>query len=118
MLGSLINLIIYISLGSYLIQVMGAVGISLTDSIAFTIQPIFLILVMNRQIKSAISTGWVPLKGMLAGVAAAAVMLGFPPIIAQVHPLPVLVAGMINVMLGLLISIPFIWKEARLLIRL
>jgi len=44
--------------------------------------------------------------------------LGFPPIIAQVHPLPVLVAGMINVMLGLLISIPFIWKEARLLIRL
>ena len=118
MLGSFLNLVIYVTLGSYLIQVMGAVGISLTDSIAFTIQPIFLILVMNRQLKSAISIGWVPLKGMLAGVAAAAVMLIFPILVQQVHPLPALATGIINVTLGLLASLPFVWKEARLIIRL
>jgi putative peptidoglycan lipid II flippase len=118
MLGSLINLVIYIGLGSFLIQAMGAVGISLTDSIAFTIQPLFLILVLNRQLKSTISVGWIPIKGILAGLAAAAVMLAFPAILQSLTHLPTLAVGIINVVLGLAVSIPFIWKEARLLIKL
>ena len=117
MLGSLLNLLIYIGLGSILIHEMGAVGISLTDSIAFTIQPLFLILVLNKQLKSAISTGWIPLKGILAGLAAAAAMLIFSAISQQIH-LPALVAGILNVLLGLVVSAPFVWKEARLLLKL
>ncbi|MCE1255416.1 MAG: murein biosynthesis integral membrane protein MurJ [Anaerolineae bacterium] len=40
MLGAVLNLLIYISLGNYLFQIMGAPGVSLTDSIAFTIQSV------------------------------------------------------------------------------
>jgi putative peptidoglycan lipid II flippase len=118
MIGSFINLVIYIGLGSYLINAMGAVGISLTDSIAFTIQPLFLILILGRQLKSSISMGWTPLKGMFAGLAAAAVMTGFSAVTQQYIHLPGLAAGVINVILGLAVSIPFVWKEARLLIKL
>ena len=118
MLGSLLNLVIYIGLGSILIRAMGAVGISLTDSIAFTIQPLFLLLILTRQIKSPLSIGWVPLKGLLAGLAVAAVMLIFSALAEQFIHLPVLVSGVINVILGAAVSVPFVWKEARLLVKL
>lgn len=45
--GALVNIFIYISLGSQLYRTMGAPGISLTDAIAFTSQALFLLFLLR-----------------------------------------------------------------------
>ena len=49
LIGALINITLYILVGSQLYKYLGAAGISLTDSIAFTSQAIFLIFLLDRR---------------------------------------------------------------------
>ncbi len=46
--AAIFNVIIYISLGSLLFKPLGAAGISLTDSIAFTAQAVFLLFLLSQ----------------------------------------------------------------------
>lgn len=118
MLGSLLNLVIYIGLGSVLYRSMGAAGISLTDSVAFTVQAVVLIWILIRRMKTNVSFGWVPLKALLAGMAAAVVMLVIPAVFGQISHIPAIIVVSISMVLAMLVSVPIIWKEIRLLIKL
>lgn len=118
MIGSFINLVVYIGLGWVLFQVWGAPGISLTDSIAFTIQPLFLLLVFVYKFKNKIATGWTPLRSLMAACTAGLLMFGFARVFDFGSGFQALMFGTIQICLGLLVSLPFIWKEARQLLRL
>lgn len=51
LLGGIINLTVYIIAGSQLYQWLGAPGVSLTDSLAFTTQAVVLLILLGRKLK-------------------------------------------------------------------
>jgi putative peptidoglycan lipid II flippase len=113
--GALTNLAIYIVLGSQLYRWLGAPGISLTDAIAFTVQAVLLLTILNRRMIHPVKLGSVGWRSGLAvlvsgGLAAAILLLG-----SQVSPFLAAVAAMGA---GALAALVFIRPELRLLTRL
>lgn len=116
LMAAAINLGAYILLGSALFRPLGAAGISLGDSLAFTSEAALLIWLLNRRLDAPItlgSTAWRAfLAGVIGGLATYGVMLlanGF------VSALLASIAGMAAGVIG---ALPFIWVEIRQLLRL
>jgi putative peptidoglycan lipid II flippase len=116
--GSILNVLIYILCGMLLYRKFGAAGISLTDSIAFTAQALFLLIMLNRRLIEKIS-GW---KSFRRGVLAALVcgtVTGFAVTLgSHQENLIMLVTTASGVAAGALMAFPFIRSEIRLLLRL
>lgn len=116
LLTGAVNLTLYIVFGLLLYRPLGPAGISLTDAICFTLQPLALLGLLSLRMKRPILTGdtlpRAALAAALGGVAAYLVQgLGA----LQSRPL---VAGLAALAAGMLLVLPFIWKELRLLLRL
>jgi len=116
LLASGINVCLYITLGILLFRPLGAAGISLTDSLAFTAECVFLLIVLNRRMISPLSFGTTFPRALLAAlaggvVAAIGIQLAGEGLIAVL----IACAGMAA---GGVVMMPLIWKEFRLLIRL
>jgi putative peptidoglycan lipid II flippase len=114
--GAFVNVSIYISLGSLLYRRMGAAGVSLTDACAFTTQALFLFLLLNWREGLRTLFGSTLLRAVLGalaggGVAILVMRLGEPL-------LPGAVTGLAAGALGLVASLPFIWSEVRLVLKL
>lgn len=111
-----INLAIYIVLGTALFRRLGAPGISLVDSLAFTTEAIILVVLLNRKLVERITVSGSVLRGGLAAIVSGGlVYLILRSSIAARQPVMIAVAAL---GLGGLAAIPFIWKEFRLLLRL
>jgi len=111
-----INLLVYIVLGIALYRPLGAAGISLVDSIAFTCEALVLLALLSRRLVSGIWPGFALLRALLAaglGGAAAALLLSLPAAASQP-----LVMGAAALALGGLLSLLPIWKELKLLLKL
>ena len=109
-----INLVIFVGLGLTLSPWLGAPGISLADSLAFTIQATILFLLLNPKIPSRLNINGSLVRGIMAGLivggtAAAIVWLG--------KETPIL-AALAAMVLGFLLSLPLIWRELRILLHL
>ena len=133
-LGSALNLILYISLGSWLARVWDAPGVGLADSLAFTAQAVFLLVIF--QIQAAKKRGEKPLltstiweaftgspavkRSLLRGLVGACLGAAFIWLFLTFRPLPVpsIISGLLAAVVGLALSVPFIWKEVRILLRL
>jgi putative peptidoglycan lipid II flippase len=116
LIGAILNVTIYISLGALLFRPMGAPGISLTDSIAFTTQAVVLMFILNRKMPSKVTAGWTIARAFLAaGVGAGSAFFVLTMLSVRVSPI---IAGGSSMIVGGLVTIPFIWKEMRLLLRL
>jgi putative peptidoglycan lipid II flippase len=116
LLASAINVSLYITLGILLYRPLGAAGISLTDSLAFTTECIILLVMLNRRMVSPLSFGTTFPRALLAAlaggaVAALGIRLAGQGLIAVLIACAVMAAGGVVMM-------PLIWKEFRLLIRL
>jgi putative peptidoglycan lipid II flippase len=116
LLASAINVSLYITLGILLFRPLGAAGISLTDSLAFTTECIFLLIMLSRRMVSPLSFGTTFPRAALAAlaggaVAALGIQLGGEGLIAVLIACAAIAAG------GL-VMMPLIWNEFRLLIRL
>ncbi len=116
LLASGINVCVYLSLGLLLFRPLGAAGISLTDSVAFTTECVILLIMLNRRMVSPISFGTTFPRALLAAlaggvVAAVGIRLAGEGFIAAL----IACAGMAA---GGLVMMPLIWKEFRLLVRL
>jgi len=115
MIGAAINVTIYITLGSLLFRPLGAPGISLTDSIAFTVQAFFLLGMLLRKpfiyfnVKATVVR---VIPGALAGFAmvTAVQYAGFDA--------PAILIGLAAMTAGGLLALPFIWQEIKVLLRL
>ena len=148
MVASSLNLLLYVVLGSQLYQVLGAAGISLTDSLAYTIQAIFLLILLTRppiklvvNLRNLWRSIWertqhkvvvdppvkdlrlivhynvrqVLLRSFLAAAFSGGAVGLTQWIVGNQSPLLV---GLAALAFGCLVTLPFIWQELRLLLRL
>ncbi len=135
LIGTLINLAVYIGAGLALYRPLNAPGISLTDSLAFTVQAIVLILIMkvdpakrarwfkkldrfrnkrpDEQLAVAPQFGSVVPRSLLGGAAAALVL--YASMNLPLFGLDNLVKSMIGIGAAFLIYVPFIVPEIKAL---
>lgn len=132
--SAMINVAIFAILGYGFLKPLGAAGISLADSIAFTVQALILIAILNIRfigIPQNLRDAWTYMKKVIregdkargtilrvtiAGLLTAAVMLALTKFITV--RMPNLAAGAVLIIAGLLVSVPFILKEIRALLHL
>jgi len=113
MFGSFLQIGIYIPLAIFLSRFIGLTGIALADTIAFTTQAFFLLVLLNRRYPGVLKISQTVIRvgaGTLicAGVAALVMLL----------PMPVLIKSGLSLLVGGLVALPFIWPELKLLIKL
>lgn len=114
LLASAVAVVVFLIAGSALSGPYGAAGIALANTIGFTVEAvlIFYLLAIKKSI-------FIQLKSTLIRAASGAVVasgliwLGLK--LVSLHPLYLSIIGMIA---GGGIALPFIWKEARMIIRL
>ncbi len=111
-----INLVVYIVLGIVLFTRLGAPGISLTDSLAFTSEAVILLLLLNRHLVRRVSLGGAVLRALAAAAVGGGViyLISLQPISAS-QPV---IMGVAALGAGGLLALLPIWKEIRLLLRL
>ena len=111
-----LNLVLYVVLGLLLYRPLGPAGISWTDSICFTSQAVLLLYLLGRRLGRSFWPGGVLLRAVLAallGGGATMLVLGLP--VARAYPL---VFGLLGMILGAILALPLVWREAKLLLRL
>lgn len=111
-----INLVVYIVLGIVLFTRLGAPGISLTDSLAFTSEAVILLLLLNRHLVRRVSLGRAVLRALAAAAVGGGViyLISLQPISAS-QPV---IMGVAALGAGGLLALLPIWKEIRLLLKL
>jgi putative peptidoglycan lipid II flippase len=115
LVGAAVNVSIYITLGMILYRPLGAPGISLTDSVAFTVQALFLISMLLRKPFITFNVKGTVLRVIPAALAAFGIILAVQFAGAS---MPAILTGMAAMAAGALIVLPFIWQEIRVLLRL
>jgi putative peptidoglycan lipid II flippase len=111
-----INFVVYIVLGMVLFRLLGAPGISLADSLAFTSQAVLLLFLLNKKLVKRL----VPGPSIFRAIAAAGIggaVVFFISHLPQAVNQP-LILGVISLALGGAIALLPILKEIRLLLRL
>jgi putative peptidoglycan lipid II flippase len=108
-----INILLYVTLGVQLFRRLGAPGIALTDSIVFTTEAVILLLLLNKRMVAPIHLD----KGLLRVVGAvltgALVTWG---LLTFLEPRTSwIISGTVPMIVGFLCSLPWIWKEVRIL---
>jgi len=129
-IAAVVNLGIYILAGKLLSSALDAVGVALADSIAFSVQAALLLIlfvskekkeppikqakckVPQRSISELSQTIWRTLAGSAAGGAAAWFVL------QHSAAYPSLLQGLTSFLVGIVLIIPFIWKELKVFLKL
>jgi putative peptidoglycan lipid II flippase len=116
LIGAVINLAIYVGLGYFLYQPLGAAGISVTDSVAFTLQGLFLLFFLNKKFVEKMNVSSTLFRSVIAAVVGGGItfLIAFliPGSIASV------IIGLVSLSVGMLAVLPFIFPELRIWLRL
>lgn len=115
LLGAGFTFAVYVLLGSQLYRQVGAAGISLTDSIAFTAEAAFLLIILNRRLVRSIRVGGSLVRGLLAAAAGGALVWLGMNLLADWNPL---IRSMLSLTAGGVAAVPIILPELRTLLRL
>lgn len=133
LIAAFLNLVAYILSGVLLAEPFHAIGLGLADAIAFTVQSLFLLIVFRlsapapgaRKFSLAYIINslfgqkhtWITLLRTIIGSVVGAAIIWF--IKEYASPLlPNLILGLVAAIIGLIGTLPFIFKEIRILIRL
>lgn len=111
-----INVFLYAVLGMLLYRPLGASGIALTDSLVFTTEAVILLLLLNRRMVSPVKLSSSVWRVLGAVITASLVTWGTSSFLEPRTSL--LVTGVVAMFLGFFSSLPWIWKEIRLLFQL
>ena len=110
------NAVLYALIGFLLYRPLGAPGIALTDSIVFTLEAFVLLIILIRVTGMHLSLGSTAIRSLLAAAAAGLVTWGFLRLLEpRVAPF---LSGTLPMVLGWVVSLPFTWKEFKVLTRL
>ena len=141
LLGSFLNLVLYLILGTTLYQTLGVVGISLTDSISYTVNALVLLFFLSKLAapwfarwkifhaksvateavikETSVSVVWLSstIRALAAGIVGSVVSILIlrASLGFSIHPL---IAGSAALLLGALSALPIIWVDVRKLINL
>ncbi|HSQ27230.1 MAG TPA: murein biosynthesis integral membrane protein MurJ [Anaerolineales bacterium] len=108
-----LNAAVYIILAVLLSPVLGAPGIALANSLAFTIEALLLLFLLNRKMPGLLTLGRPLLRVCLASAMGAIITYGVMQL-----PFPELPLAIAALALGGLGALPFILSEVKLLIKL
>lgn len=121
LLASGLTLVVFIVLGILLFQLLGAAGIALANSLAFTLEAAFLLFLLNRRYQCKLQIIRVLPRIILAAISGALVAMTVLFIVPDETStlLFQLAFGGVALLLGVLAVLPWIWKqELRTLVRL
>jgi putative peptidoglycan lipid II flippase len=115
--------LVLVALALPLSKLLGAPGIALANSIAFTAQAFVLIYLLNRQLGRFLQLGSAPLRilagALVGGLACYGVLWLLSGLAIFGNGLiPGLLSSALAALVGALVTLPFIWPEIRLLLRL
>jgi putative peptidoglycan lipid II flippase len=108
-----LNAAMYIVLAVLLSPILGAPGIALANTIAFTSEALILLFLLQRKLPGLLAIGRPLLRICLASALGAIVVYA-----ALLLPLPELPLAIAALAAGGLVTLPFIWPEVKLLIKL
>jgi putative peptidoglycan lipid II flippase len=108
-----LNAILFVVLAILLGFPLGAPGIALANSLAFTIQALILLLLLNRRFHGLLNVSSTLLRVIPGSMIAAALAYGMLQL-----PLPALPLAILAMAVGGLVALPFIWPELKMLIKL
>jgi len=115
LLGAGFTFVVYVLVSSQLYRVVGAAGISLTDSIAFTAEAVLLLLILNRRLVRSLQWGGSLLRGLMAATAGGAIVWLGMTLMSDWNPL---LQSLLSLAGGGLAAIPILMPELRLLLKL
>jgi len=115
LLASGITLVLYIALGTQMYRVLGAPGISLSDTIVFTAEAALLLILLNRKLVNSIKAGGSLLRAFMAAALSGVVVWLLMGVLVGTHPL---MQSGVAMAAGTVVALPFIWPELRLLLHL
>ncbi len=116
MIVSGMGLIIYLGLAVLLMSPMGVGGISLANSISYSIQGILLFVLLNRGISQKFQVGKTFIRSLLSAVSAGLCLWLIVSVLPfSISPLILSISGII--LAGIVSAVP-IWREIRLLLKL
>jgi putative peptidoglycan lipid II flippase len=114
LLAAFISTATFFLLSLLLFKPLGASGIGLSNSIAFTIEAIFLLLLLSRRFPSILKQ-----RGPLTRITIGSLLGGLLTfLILQFLPMGLILNAIVAFSVGGLATIPFIWPELRQLARL
>lgn len=110
------NVLFYTLCGALFYRPLGAPGIALTDSLIFSLEALVLLALLIRSGRVSIVPSSTACRALLGCVSAGAVTwLGVTLLEAHAHPL---ISGSVPMFAGILVSLPWIWREIKLLTQL
>jgi len=92
---------------------LGAPGIALANTTAFTLEALLLLWILNRRFPGVLRVRATLLRALLASLAGAALTAAVMQL-----PLPTLLSALAGLAAGGLLVLPFIWPEIKILIKL
>ena len=110
--AAMINVALYILFGTIFYQLWGAAGISLTDSLAFTVQALVLLFWLKRYIRYKIDVGKSLMRALLASVLSSAAILLVLHFGSTVFS--PLILGLLCGVIGVVIAAPLVWQDIKL----
>jgi putative peptidoglycan lipid II flippase len=112
---AVLTLGLYFAFSSQFYRWLGAPGISLSDTLAFSIEAVILLIILSRKLSEPIKIGPSALRAIAAGALSTAVVFGLMTVLANQHAL--LQSG-IAMAAGILVAVPIIFPELKTLFRL
>ena len=113
LLGAVFQIVLFLILARLFSRDLGVAGLALADTLAFTSQALLLLFLLARQLPGLLRVERTLLR---AGLGAA--LGGLAAYAVQTLPFASLPLALGGILLGGLFSLPFIWPEIKLLIRL
>jgi len=99
--------------GFFLYQSLGAPGIALANTLAFTGEALLLLYLLNRKVPGLLLVGGTLLRGILAGVLGGLVVFGGMAVMGES-----LITAILSLIVGVAVALPFVLPEIKLLVRL
>jgi putative peptidoglycan lipid II flippase len=108
-----LNVVVFVILAILLGFSLGAPGIALANSLAFTIQALILLFLLNRRFHGLLDVRSTLIRVVPASLLAAGLAYGLLQL-----PLPALPLAFLSMAAGGVVVLPFIWPELKMLIKL
>jgi putative peptidoglycan lipid II flippase len=104
--------LIFAGLAWALARPLGAPGIALANSVAFTSEALILWWLHNRRMPGVLQVGSALLRALPAALLGTLVVYG---VLRLPLPVPAVILGLAGMLAGGLVALPFVWREIRLL---